>query len=320
MMMIKPANIVPATLVASNVPTNDAAAWAPARTDYAKGEQVIDGTHLWEWLSDTKGNTAVKPSADTSVPSKWLDTGPINQWRMFDKSAGQLATSSGAQVQRQIFQIGTKTVNPGSIDITLQPGTVVDSVALFGLSGYRVTITMQDSVDGVVYGPEEVSLVDPAASNMWEWLFTKSRRRSRIVLTNLPAYGTASIRILIEAGPGENAECAMVVVGALEELGVALFGGGFGITDFSTKDADAFGNETFIERGYRNRVTYPVAIYDEMVSSIRDLLIEYRTKPAVFIGDIDREWSLIYGRYKDLSVTVPQPSFSECTLEVGELI
>lgn len=313
MMMIKPATITPANLT-SNVPETDAPAWVAGT--YKTGDRVVKNNHIFESLADTNNTD---PAADSATVPKWLDTGATNRWRMFDKSAGQVVTLGTSKVQRRVSKIGTFTTNPTNIDITIKPGTVVNGLALFGLVGYQVKVTMTDPVDGVVYGPRTVSLVDPSAGDMWEWLFTDVGRIDSFSLTDLPAYGTASIRIVIEAGEGGTARCDMAVVGQVVELGEALMGTSFGITDYSSKEVDTFGNEFVTEGGFRNKVTYPLAIYRDLVTPFKRLLIEYRAKPAVWIGAEELEWSLIYGRFRDLNVVTNNGSFSECTLEVGAL-
>lgn len=313
MMMIKPATITPANLT-SLVPENDAPAWAAGT--YKNGDKVISNHHVFESLADS--NTADPAKDDPAVP-KWLDRGATNRWRMFDKSAGQVVASGTGKVQRRVSQIGVFTANPETIDITITPGSVVTGLALFGLVGYQVTITVNDPVDGVVYGPEVISLVDPSAGDMWEWLFTPVDRIDNLVLTDLPAYGTASIHILIEAGTGGTAQCEAAVVGEVVDLGESIIGASFGITDYSSKDVDTFGTEFVIERGFRNKVTFPIAIWPEQVATFRRLLTEYRARPAVWIGDESLEWTLIYGRYRDLNVVRPHGAFYECTLEIGAL-
>lgn len=314
MMMIKPVGITPANLY-SSVPETDAPAWVAGT--YKKGARVIQNHHVFESLLDSND---VEPAKDSATAPKWLDTGATNRWRMFDKSAGQVITQASGQVQRQVTLLGTLTSNPTSIEVDITPGSVVNALALFGLSGYQATITMTDPVDGVVYGPKVVSLVDPAAGDMWEWLFTSVERVDAFALTDLPAYGTARIHILVEAGAGGTAACSMAVAGQVVTLGTALMGAQFSITDFSTKEKDTFGNDYVTERGYSYNVTYPISIPDGQVTSFRRLLTQYLTRPAVFIGDLKREWTLIYGRFGDLNVVCPNGKYSECTLEVGALI
>lgn len=311
MNVIELISVTPAMLE-SNVPESDAPPWKAGT--YKVGDTVIKNHHVFESLAD--GNT-VEPGAETATPLKWLDKGATNRWRMFDKGASQLVGETTAQ--RRVYLIGTQTSNPGSIDITINPGSVVSAVALFGLSGYRVTVTMTDPFDGVVY-ERVVSLVDASAKGMWEWLFKPVKRRTTVALLDLPAYGTAPIRIVVEADAGGTATCSMAAVGLLNEVGEACFGSSVGITDFSRKDVDPFGNETLVEGGFRDRVQYDVRIETDDVAYQRDFLKGLRAKGAVYIGDPARQETIIFGRYRDLQIVLSNPAVSECALDVGALL
>lgn len=310
MRVIQPLPITPIMLT-SNVPETDAPAWVAG--SYALGARVIRDYHVFESLADA--NTA-DPLADTT-PAKWLDTGADNRWKMFDKGAAQQVGAT--TVQRQVFLIGTATTNPTSIDLTINPGAVVNAIALFGLTGYRVTVTMTDPVEGIVY-QRVFNLIDPSASGMWEWLFKPADHREAVTALDLPAYGTASIRILIQADAGGMARCSMAVLGVVTDIGESVFGTGIGVTDFSRKEVDDFGNETVIERGFRDRVQYDVRIDTENVSFAKRFLTSLRAKPAVYIGDENREETIIFGRYRELQIVLSNPSISECALDVGALI
>lgn len=304
-------SITPAML-ASNVLENDAPAWVAGT--YALGKTVVRNHHVYESLAD---NNSAEPGVETSTPLKWLDTGATNRWRMFDKGASQVVGSDGQQ--QRIYMIGTKTENPGVIDFTLTPGAVVNAVSLFGLAGYRVTVTMTDPVDGEVYR-QVTSLVEASASGMWEWLFKPIRRRKALALLDLPAYGTASIRIVIEAAPGGKAACSMAAVGMLVPVGIACFGTSVGITDYSLKEVDRFGNEVLVEGGYRDRVQYDVRIDTDEVAYQKDFLAGLRARPAVYVGDPDRQETINFGRFRDLQIVLGNPSYSECALDVGGLL
>ena len=310
MKVIVPTPVTPAMLV-SNVPVDDGPPWTAG--SYDKGKKVVLNNHVFESLGD--GNTE-NPATDSSPP-KWLDLGATNRWRMLDKGAAQLIGDTPNQ--RQVYLIGTKTSNPGSIDITITPGAVVNAVALFGLTGYRATVTMTDPFDGVVYS-NVVSLVEPSANGMWEWLFKPIGRRETIALLDLPAYGTASIRIQIEAVAGGIATCSMASVGYLQEIGDACFGTSFGITDFSLKKVDDFGVETVTERGYRDRVQFDVRIKTDDIDNAKRILIGLRAKGAVYVGDVKRQSTIIFGRFRDLQVVIDNLAVCPCALDVGSLL
>lgn len=311
MKVIPPVTILP-TMLTSNVAEDDAPLWAAG--SYALGAKVIRNHHVFESLS--AANTAI-PGEETTTPLKWLDKGATNRWAMFDKSAMQIIDTTTAQ--RQVYLIGTKTSNLNTIDFTIIPGTVVSAITLFGLAGYRATITMTDPVDGVVYS-KVISLVDPTAGDMWEWLFKPIGRIDNLSLTDLPAYGTASIRVLIEATTGTKAECQMATVGQILNLGISCFGTTIGITDFSSKKVDDFGIEAVIERGYRDRVQYDVRVNTENIYYVKKELTKLRAKGAVYIGTESRQETICFGRYKDLQLVIDNWSISPMALDVGSLL
>jgi len=310
MKVIKPVVVTSAMLTTNIVTTVEP--WVAGT--YKKGDKRLANNHVFESLVDA--NTA-NPLKDDATP-KWLDTGAENKMAMFDKGAAQVFGTVGSQ--RKVFLIGTRTVNSGTIDVTIKPGQVVNSVALFGLTGYRVTVTMTAPDDGEVYR-QVISLVDARASGMWEWLFKRIGRKKTFALTDLPAYGDASIRIVIEADASVEATCAMACVGTLTPLGETVFGGtGFGLTDFSVKSVDPFGVEALLERGFRRRVIYDVRIHDEDLEFALDFLEDLRATGAVYIGHESRPATIIFGRYRDLQVTLPNPALHECALDVGGLL
>ncbi len=305
---------ITASMLVTNVPLTEPGATDWVAGSFGLGAKVIKNRHVWESLA--AANTA-EPGAETTVPLKWLDLGAINAMRMFDKGAAQLVGDKGAQ--RRIYKIGTTTTNLNKIDFTVTPGQVVSAIALFGLTGYQATITITDPVDGLIR-TTTVSLVDPSAKGMWEWLFKRVKRKTTLAILDLPAYGTASIRVVIDAGVGGVASCSMASIGPLNPVGETIFGTAAGITDYSTKDVDDFGNESMIERGYRDRVQFDVRIDTEDVFYQKTFLSSLRAKGAVFIGDPARQETIIFGRYRDLQIVLSNPAVSECALDVGSLI
>ena len=308
---------ITAAMLVTNVPLTEPGATDWVAGSYALGAKVIRNRHVWESLAAS--NTAIpgEEVATALSPLKWLDTGAINAMRMFDKGAAQLVGDKGAQ--RRVYKIGTTTTNLNKIDFTVTPGQVVSALALFGLTGYQVTITITDPTDGEVRSTV-ISLVDPTAKGMWEWLFKRVKRKTTIALLDLPAYGTASIRVEIEAGVGGVASCSMASIGPLNPVGESIFGTATGITDFSTRDVDDFGNESMIERGFRDRVQFDVRIDTDDVFYQKTFLSTLRAKGAVFIGDPARQETIIFGRYRDLQIVLSNPAVSECALDVGSLI
>jgi hypothetical protein len=295
MRIIKPVEITPAILTSSNVPETDYAAWSAA-TAYAVGDKVTYNHRNYEALV---AHTGANPETDTSDPPKWLDLGANNRWRMFDDRVGSL------------------TEQAGSIAVELQPGAVINSVALFNLQGRDATVTLADPVDGIVY-QRTVSLVDAGVSNWYDYFFAPIGRQTDFVLLDLPAYGTATLSVTVDNADG-TAQVGHLVMGRQAEIGVALYGSGVGITDYSRKQTDDFGNAVIVERAFSKRAEFDVSLETSQVARVQRLLGGIRAQPVVWIGEASYEATVLFGYYRDFSISISGPSVSDATITVEGL-
>lgn len=295
MRIIKPVEITPAILTSSNVPETDYAAWSAA-TAYAVGGKAMYNHRNYEALV---AHTGANPETDTSDPPKWLDLGANNRWRMFDDKVGSL------------------TEQTGSIAVELQPGAVINSVALFNLLGRSATVTLTDPVDGIVY-QRSVSLVDAGVSDWYEWFFLPIGRQTDFVLLDLPAYGTAALSVTID-NASDTAAVGHLVMGRQAELGVAVYGSGVGITDYSRKETDTFGNSVVVERSFSKRAEFDVVLDTPQIGRVQRLLASLRAQPVVWIGAEGYESTFLFGYYRDFQISISGPSVSDATITVEGL-
>lgn len=304
MRVIKPAAITDSSLTASNVAESDAPAWASG-SSYSTGARVIDAHHVYEWLDSATGNTTVRPSLDTSSPAKWLDTGATNRWRMFDKKAGNK------------YLIGQATTNAETIDVTIRPGEVVNSIGLFGVQASSIQIIMTDPNEGEVYN-QTVSMADTGVNNWYDYWFSPIDRKETMVRFDLPAYGTADIRIVVSF-PNSTAAVGLLVLGASTEIGTAVWGTGFGYQSYSKTEEDDFGNITITSRGSRRYVDFDVRIETPQIDRVARFLDRLKGTPAVYIGAASMESTIVMGVYDSLNPVISNPAFCEMTLEVRSL-
>ncbi|WP_256823711.1 hypothetical protein [Pseudomonas kurunegalensis] len=300
MRVIKPIVIGEAQLVSSNVPETDYPAWAAA-TAYTKGQRVILAHVVYEALFDVPAG--VKPGEEVvtaEAPAKWLEVGATNRWRMFDNKVESLTT------------------NPGSVEVTIRPGAVVNSLALFNLKGRSVTVSMVDPLEGEVYR-KEVSLVDAGVTNWYDWFFEPIGVRTDVVVLDMPAYGTADIVVTVDAGP-EMATVGHLVIGSVRQIGTALYGTSVGINDYSRKTTDDFGNTVVIQRSFSNRAEFDIALDTAEVTRVRRLLAELRATPVVWIGEATYEATILFGFYKDFQIVFSGPTVSDCSITVEGVI
>ncbi len=295
MKIIAPISIIDSVLVSSTVPETDYPAYDP-KYSYMLGMYVIvtTGVHrVYQCLAGGSGN----PVTDAT---KWLDCGPTNRWRMHDQS------------------LQSQTVNPGNITNTYQIPGRCNSLAALNIDAASMTVTMTDVTDGVVY-IKTIPLVSYVGINDWySWFFEPIVRMSDIVLTDMPSYGNASLTVTF-LSPAGNASVGGLVLGNCKTLGKTQYGMKLGITSFSTKVLDPFGNYTIVKRGYRKTGDFPVLVDSNYVDQLHRLLIGYRDTPIVYIGSGKFQSDLIYGFYKDFSTTVAYPTKSLHTISVEGL-
>lgn len=296
MTIIKPVDLAE-NMVVSNVPLDDAPVWV-SKT-YAEGDRVMHRLRVWEAL--TAIPAGVEPGAETvtpTAPAKWLDTGAVNRWRMFDD------------------KVGTVTAREGSVVVDLQPGQAVTALAALNMNGLMLSVLMTDPAEGVVY-EQDVSIVDVGAGNWYEYFFKPFTRTGDITLTDMPSYPSATTRVTVSSA--DIAEIGSLSIGTQDEIGMAVYGTSVGIVDYSRKVTDEFGNYSILERPFSKRAEYDVVLDTAQVSRVQRLLASIRAKPVVWIGEETMEATVVYGFFKDFSISISGPSVSDATITVEGL-
>lgn len=299
MRFIRPIEVTPDKLISSNVAETDFATWVPTAT-YTLGTKVILNHRIYQALSDVLAG--VMPGSeviDQDHPAKWQDLGATNRWRMFDEI------------------VGTLTTNPGSVSVTIKPGEVVNSLALFNVQGESATVTMTDPLEGVVYS-KEITLIDGAVDNWYDWFFEDIDSRTSIVVLDMPAYGTANITVTVNSSG--TAGIGAVVTGKATLIGTSVYGATVGIDDYSRKERDPFGNIVVTARAYSDTGDFQIIVDTDRVAKIKKMLTEIRAKPVVWIGEETYEATIIYGFFKSFDLVYSGPNVSDCQLSIEGLI
>ena len=296
MIIVQPVPVTSAMVTASNVAITETL-WTAGT--YTLGQERYVGTRLYKVLvASTTDNPTV---GVTLTPPSWQDIGAINRFKMFDQV------------------VNTQTTRTGLIDVSVLPGTIINALAMFDLDGVSTTITMTDPVEGVVFN-ETKSLQDNTIIIDWySYFFESITTRSDVVFLGLPAYGSATIRIQVDAG-ASTAAIGEVVIGKQRNLGVTNFGTSVNIRDYSRKETDAFGNTIVETRPFSKRADYDVTVETGAVAAVQKALASIRTTPTVFIGDEDRAETIVYGFYRGFNIIISTPSISDCSIEVEGLI
>ena len=299
MRFIRPIEVTPDKLISSNVVETDFATWVSTST-YKLADKVVWNHRIYQALAAVPAGVTPGSEVPTeSNPSKWQDLGATNRWRMFDEI------------------VGTLTTNPGSVTVTIKPGEVVNSLALFNVQGESVTVTMTDPTEGVVYS-HTFSMIDAAVDNWYDWFFADIDTVSSVVALDMPAYGTANLTVTVTSSG--TAAVGALVVGKAALIGESIYGASVGIDDYSRKERDPFGNIVVTPRAFSDTGDFQIAVDTDRVAKIKKLLTEIRAKPVVWVGEESYEATIIYGFFKSFDLIYSGPNVSDCQLSIEGLI
>lgn len=294
MKIITPRAFDPAKITTTNLPLSETV-WAAGTVAAGTRRYVLPSYDLYEAAASTADNPVTGAAAD---PATWTKVGKVNRFAAFDNILGNPSTGTG-------------------IVISIAPdGSVTNGLALFGLSGATATVTVVDPTDGPLYS-RVLSLQDESGVFDWgTYFFSPVIAQPDHVLTDLPLYGTATVTLTM-TGAGAVGE---LVLGQVTELGGTGFGSQVNILDFSRKDRDVFGNAILIPRAYADRVTYDGKVLTARAAYVRRILASVRAVPTVYIGSEQHPETVVFGFFRDFTITLSGPMVSDCSLEVEGLI
>lgn len=297
MKVIKPITFSSATHLVSSSATESTSAWSTGAT-YALGANVHHAERLYQSLQ--AGNVGHTPA---SSPTWWVDLGPDNIHAMFDD------------------QVSTATVASSSLTVELSPG-YVNSLALLGLVGNELTVTVTDGDGGPVVYERTASLDGTFIFDWYMYFFEPYVQIGEWVATDIPPYSSAFITIALTSGGG-NVQVGNCSLGTFYSIGSLEYGAQVGIVDYSKKVTDEFGTTSFVKRANAKTASYPLMLDKAEVAKVYRIIADLCATPAVWIGvDDDADYSVltVFGFLKDFRETISYPTKSMCTLEIEGLI
>ncbi|WP_260597807.1 hypothetical protein [Sphingomonas endolithica] len=298
--LLQPVIVTPAMLVASNVAEADYAEWS-ASTAYPVGARVIKAATHRIYESAGGSNFGNDPAG---VAGKWIDVGPTKRWAMFDQALGSATTSSTA------------------IEVTLQAGSAVTSLAILDTNAATVRVRAP--------GYDRTQAFDEAGSALFLDLVAAAGTSVTVTLTPAGATPVArpwddgtiwsdapSWRDVIPAGDG-TVSVGTLLIGSLKALGVTEAAPTAGITDYSRKEADDFGAVTIVERAWAKRMTTKSLIRTDAIDAVSQRIAAVRATPSLWIGQAGLDILTIYGFFKDYSIEVGE-TLSKLSLSIEGL-
>ena len=236
-------------------------------------------------------------------------------------TSGMITASNVADSTNRMKAFDTsttsQTTNSGTITYEILPGQIVNGVAVLNVSANSVRVRVDDPTDGVVYDRTITLAGTIPASDWWQYFFATVRPATQALFTDLPAYGSASVMIDIDAG-SDTAAVGVIVIGQQITLPVTVqYGASIRALDFSRKETDEFGDLTWIKRGNSRLVDLPCLIPTDMVDTVMDILADQGL--CVWIMDTITSNLTVYGWYQDLSTVISYPRISDCNIEIQRL-
>ena len=118
-----------------------------------------------------------QPATPPDEP-KWLEVGPTNRWKPFDKS-----------VSSQVKQAN-------SITYRIKPSQAITSLGLLNVAGATsIRVRLIDPTYGTVYDKTTSMAAVPVATGWWEWYFGERLAPTQALLQDLPSFPMADILI-----------------------------------------------------------------------------------------------------------------------------
>lgn len=296
MRIIKPEEVTTDTLTSSNVLADDYPEWAAGT--YDAGDRVISGIEAYESVID--GNTDTIETGLVANPPTWLRLGFINRWRMFRDGRD------------------SKTRREGGITVELEPGMVTNGIALLGMEGFEVDVTMNDPTDGLVYDRTFV-IQDIGVTNLWDYFFLPYGIRSDFVALDLPPYDAATITIDVRTvGVTDDSAAGRVLLGVVRDIGTTDHELQVRWINFSSINRNPFGDLQLTKRRRVKLVTYPITVERANSDFAINELDSVVNELSVFVGDEDTSASITFGLPRRPQVTFSNPSVTDMSIEVEE--
>jgi hypothetical protein len=284
----------------SSVPENDFPLYNAATT-YAVGAKVLDlATH--KIYSSVVASNVGKPLTDTAY---WLDNGYDNRWRMFDSS------------------ISSQTTGTSPITIGVVPASRFDSIVGLNVSASSITLNVVDPTAGLVYS-KVIQMVNYVGINNWyDYFYKPMLRMTDFVIEDIPpvfSNSTISMSFYSTSTPA----IGTLIIGLSKTLGVSEWGAKLGIVDYSVKTVDTFGGYTIVPRNFSKRADFSIQVPTDQVDDVFTTLAAYRSTPIIYMGSntgAKQQFNsaILYGYYKDFSISIAYSGYSVCTMQIEGL-
>ena len=268
-------------------------------TSYGIGSRANYKGYIYEAISS---NTNKNPETSTT---DWVKVTVDNKHAALDASASTASEANGDLI---ISFIG------GSFD----------SLGVINMEGLTLEIAISDFT-GNLY-TNQIGISGTEVSSWYDYFFLSPLQdlpRTQVVVYNLDTstHPTAITTVRIKNGTSISS-VGLLSVGKLFDIGGTQYGASAGITDYSVKSTDEYGNTTFLQRNYSKKLNTRVYVNNPNLNMVQRLLYTLRATPCIWIGTEDpiyEEAMVIWGFYKDFTTEISYPSYALVSIEIEGL-
>ena len=231
---------------------------------------------------------------------------------------------SGASVKWAPFDLLRNGSAYGESPMTyvITPGERIDSIAVLGVVGTDVTITMTSVLGGGTVYELETDLSTRFAVNWFEYFFGRFSQNSSVAAFDLPVYSDCVITVTVE-GAGD-VEIGAIVIGMNEYLGETQYEAENDVLNFSSVTRDEFGNASMVVRRNVPKTKQTNWIEKSELNRIDVVRDSLNAQVAVWsaLEDNDDDYFesfLILGFYEKFTINAKHPEHAIIALDIVEV-
>jgi hypothetical protein len=295
---------------------SEVVSWNPSKT-YSKGYRVSYDNVIYESLQDLNLNK--QPGIGTSAVF-WLALKADNAFSLFNNKLASPFVNTNTSFT---LDIKTKTKTNQAIcflNMTNRSNTgTCGSVTLYDTLRIYNPPTSASPVFSTTIGKDSRPLVAGTDQNILLKSFNFEGDRILFTATERQEYKEY---LQIQISSGKPVKISELAIGEIKDLGLSQYGATAGITDYSVKTTDQYGNSSFTKRDYAKKMTIKADVPNASVNSIQQTMYDLRATPAVWIGSSDSRFStplIVYGIFKDFSTSIDYPNHSMISFDIEGL-
>lgn len=268
-------------------------------TGYVIGNRVSYKGYIYESIST---NSNKNPETSTS---DWIKVSADNKHAALDASASTASEANGDLILSFV-------------------GGSFDAIGIINMEGLTLEVAISDFT-GNIY-TNQIGISGTTVANWYDYFFLSPLQdlaRTQVVIYNVDTSTHTSAVVTVRIKNGTNtASLGLVSVGKLYDIGGTQYGASAGITDYSVKQTDEYGNTSFLQRNYSKKLNSRAYVENYNLNKVQRLLYSLRATPCVWIGTEDptyEEAMVVWGFYKDFTTEISYPSYALVSIEIEGL-